>query len=324
VRTASGTDETVSRIAVVALGGNALVRDDRHQSIPDQYVTVQSVAPPLVDLVEDGWRLVVAHGNGPQVGYILRRSEIARAEVAPVPVDYAVGDTQGAIGYMFQKAIGNELRRRARPDPVVTVVTQTIVDADDPAFGRPTKQVGAFMDRATADRHAAELGWTIVEEPGRGWRRAVASPAPRAIVELPVIAGLLETGAIVIAVGGGGIPVARTAEGDLVGVEAVVDKDRAAALAAIALGADLLAIPTAVPQVAIDYGRPSQRWLSRLDVAEATALAASGQFGEGSMRPKVDALVSFVSARPTAAGVVCAIEDLPAALRGDAGTRITA
>lgn len=317
-------------LAVVALGGNALVRDAAHQSIPDQYATVQTVAPYLAELVVAGWGLVITHGNGPQVGFILRRSEIARDEVAPVPIDYAVGDTQGAMGYMFQKAVGNELRRRGVHRPVVTVITQTVVAADDPAFAHPGKPVGSFLDEATARRRAAELGWTVAEDAGRGWRRTVPSPRPLEIVELDVVGRLLDSGAVVIAAGGGGIPVVRRTvpagpdrPGDLVGVEAVVDKDLASALLAGGLGADLLAMVTGVDRVAVDFGRPSQRWLDRLTPGEARALCAAGTFGEGSMRPKVEALVGFLEQRPGATGLVTSPERLPAALCGEAGTRFT-
>lgn len=314
----------MSRLAIVALGGNALVRDAEHEPIADQYETVQGVAPHLVDLVEDGWRLVVTHGNGPQVGFILRRSELAEKEVAHVPIDYAVADTQGAIGYMFLKALGNELARRGLATPVVTIVTQTVVAADDPAFRSPSKPVGAFMDHATARRHADELGWTIAEDAGRGWRRTVASPRPLEIVELPVIRTLCDGGAIVIAVGGGGIPVVREDPGGLTGAEAVIDKDLASALLAAELGADLLAIPTGVERVAVNFGQPDQRWLDSITVTEADALAAEGQFGEGSMRPKVEALVGFVRRHPGAAGVITSPQRLSAALRHETGTWITA
>lgn len=251
----------MSRIAVVAFGGNALVTDAAHDSIPQQYETVCRTVPHLVDLLERGWRLVVSHGNGPQVGFILRRSEISEEEVDPVPVDYAVADTQGAIGYMFVKALDNELRRRGFRIPVVAVVTQTLVDLDDPAVGHPTKTIGSFLTEARARALAESRGWTIEEDAGRGWRRTVASPRPRRIVETEVIRSLLASGAVVIASGGGGIPVALQPDGRLVGVEAVVDKDLASGLLARELGADMLLIPTAVPRVAIRFGTPEQRWL---------------------------------------------------------------
>ena len=312
----------MTRLAVVALGGNALVRDAAHDSIADQYDTVSAVARHLVDLIEEGWRLVITHGNGPQVGFILRRSELASAEVNPVPIDYAVADTQGAIGYMFLKAIGNELTHRSIARPVVAVVTQTVVDSDDPAFGHPTKPVGAFFDEATARRCERDLGWTVVADAGRGWRRTVASPHPREIVELDTIRMLSEAGAVVVAGGGGGIPVVRDGDGALVGVEAVIDKDLASALLAARLGADLLAIPTGVERVAINFGEPDQQWLDRLTVAEATRLAEAGQFGEGSMRPKVEALVGFVQQHPGGAGVITSPERLGDALARRTGTWI--
>jgi carbamate kinase len=312
----------VSGLAVVALGGNALVRDAAHDSIGDQYDTVSAVAPHLVDLVEAGWRLVITHGNGPQVGFILRRSELAIAEVDPVPVDYAVADTQGAIGYMFLKAIGNELARRSLERPVAALVTQTVVDPDDPAFDHPVKPVGAFFDEETAHRYESELGWTVVEDAGRGWRRTVPSPRPLEIVELDTIRMLAASGAVVVAGGGGGIPVICADDGSLVGVEAVIDKDLASALLATRLGADLLAIPTGVEKVAINFGQPDQQWLDRLTVAEATRLADEGQFGEGSMRPKVEALVAFVRERAGGAGVITSPDRLGDALARRTGTWI--
>src|SRR3954452_24972541 len=254
------------RTAVVAFGGNALVTDAKHDSIPQQYETVSRTVPHLVDLVEQGWRLVVSHGNGPQVGFILRRSELSQDEVASVPVDYAVADTQGAIGYMFVKALANELTRRGLKRHVVAIVTQSVVDLDDPAFRRPSKPIGSFLTEATARSMAKSQGWTIEEDAGRGWRRTGASPRPKRIVETEIIRTLLDSGAIVVAVGGGGIPVAVQSDGKLVGVEAVVDKDLASSLLARDLDADMLLIPTAVPRVAIRFGRPEQRWLDTITV----------------------------------------------------------
>ena len=308
--------------AIVAFGGNALVTDAEHDSIPQQYETVSRTVPPLVDMIEQGWKLVVSHGNGPQVGFILRRSELAEAEVDPVPVDYAVADTQGAIGYMFVKALRNELSRRGLSRPVVAVVTHSVVSLDDPAFQNPTKPVGSFLAEAKAKEMAATLGWTIAEDAGRGWRRTVASPRPTAILETEVIRQLLDSGAIVVAVGGGGIPVSVEADGTVVGVEAVVDKDIASGLLAHDLNADLLMIPTGVPRVAIDFGTPEQRWLETITVAEAREFIASGQFGKGSMEPKVEAVADFVASTPGATGVIGAAEEIPAILAGESGTRI--
>jgi carbamate kinase len=309
-------------IAIVALGGNALITDHEHEGIPDQYSAVRSVADPLVELVEQGWGLVVSHGNGPQVGFIMRRSELAQGELSPIPMDYAVADTQGAIGYMFLKAIGNALRRRGVDRRVVALVTQTLVDADDPAFAHPTKPVGSFLDEATARDRAAQLGWEVAEDAGRGWRRVVPSPAPLEIIELDTIRELAQDGAIVVAAGGGGIPVVRGDDGELTGVEAVVDKDSACALMAAELGADLFAIPTGVERVAVNWGKPDQRWIDRLTVTEAIALARSGELGEGSMRPKVEALVTYLQRRPGGAGVITSPGRLPAALRRETGTWI--
>lgn len=312
----------MSRLAVVAFGGNALVTDAEHDSIPQQYETVSRTVPPLVDMVEQGWGLVVSHGNGPQVGFILRRSELAKDEVDPVPVDYAVADTQGAIGYMFVKALRNELARRGLHRPVVAVVTQSVVALDDPAFEHPTKPVGSFLDEATARSMAASLGWSIMEDAGRGWRRTVASPRPTAILETDSIRDLLATGAIVVAVGGGGIPVAVEADGTVVGVEAVVDKDLASGLLAHDLHADMLLIPTGVPRVAIRFGTPEQEWLDAISVDQARAYIDSGEFGEGSMEPKVAAVADFVASTPHAVGVIGAAEEIPAIIAGESGTRI--
>lgn len=231
----------VKPLAVVAVGGNALIQDEQRNSIPDQYVAVMESVQHIVDMVEAGWDLVLTHGNGPQVGFILRRSELASNEVSPVPLDYAVGDTQGAIGYMFQKALHNELARRGINKPVIALVTQTRVSPHDDAFASPSKPIGAFLDEATAQQRQQQLGWTLMEDAGRGWRRTVPSPAPLEIIEHDTIAHLVRQGYLVIACGGGGIPVVRDGQ-QLKGVEAVIDKDLASALLASQLGADLLVI----------------------------------------------------------------------------------
>ncbi len=314
----------MKRLAVVAFGGNALVADAEHDSIPQQYDTVVRTAPHLVDMVEMGWRLVVSHGNGPQVGYILRRSEIAQTEVDPVPVDYAVADTQGAIGYMFVKALTNELARRGINRPVVAVVTQSVVSRDDPAFANPTKPIGPFLEEARAKEMAQMLGWTVMEDSGRGWRRTVASPRPLKILETGAIQTLLDAGAIVVAAGGGGIPVAVEPDGSLMGIEAVVDKDLASGLLAHDLGAEMLLIPTGVPRVAIHFGTTEERWLTTISVDEARGFIAAGEFGAGSMEPKVAAVADFVASTPGAVGVIGAPDELRAILEGKAGTRIVA
>ncbi|HJU23262.1 MAG TPA: carbamate kinase [Casimicrobiaceae bacterium] len=313
-----------TRIAVVAVGGNALIRDDAHSALSDQYDAVCETAEHVVDMVAAGFQVVLTHGNGPQVGFILRRSEIADGQVPTVPVPYAVGDTQGAIGFMFQNALGNALRRRRIDKPVVAVVTQTLVDRNDPAFAHPNKPIGAFMTEDVARRLARELGWSIMQDGNRGFRRAIASPLPLRIVETPIISKLACDGVLVIACGGGGIAVGETPDGQLAGVEAVVDKDRASALLAIDMSADLLMIPTGVERVAIRFGEPDQQWLDHIGVDEAERYAAEGHFGEGSMRPKVEALLTFVKHRPGGRGVITNPENMARALRGETGTWIGA
>lgn len=314
-------------LAVVTVGGNALIQDDRRNSIPDQYDAVIESVEHITDMVEAGWDLVLTHGNGPQVGFILRRSELASGEVAPVPLDYAVGDTQGAIGYMFQKALHNALARRGIHKPVIALVTQTRVSEEDDAFANPTKPIGAFLDEATARERQQQLGWTLMEDAGRGWRRTVPSPSPLEIIEHNTIAQLVKQGYIVIACGGGGIPVIRDAQQQLKGVEAVIDKDRASALLASQLQADLLLIPTGVEKVAINFGTPRQQWLDTLTVEQAQALVQEGQFGVGSMQPKVEAILDFVNTSQQqgkyASGLITSPQAIKAALSHQSGTWIT-
>ena len=309
-------------IAVVAVGGNALIRDSAHTALDDQYDAVCATAAHVVEMVAAGWNVVVTHGNGPQVGFILRRSEIADGQVPTVPIRYAVGDTQGAIGFMFQNALGNALKRRGIEMPVVALVTQTLVDHRDPAFARPDKPVGSFMDEETGRRFERELGWSIMRDGDRGWRRCVASPQPLKIIDAPIIGRLARDGVLVIACGGGGIAVAQSASGALEGVEAVIDKDRASALLAIEMNAHLLMIPTGVERVAIRFGQPDQQWLDRIDVEQAERYAAEGHFGAGSMQPKIEALVTFVKGRAGGRGVITNPESIPRALRGETGTWI--
>lgn len=314
-------------LAVVAVGGNALILDDRRNSIPDQYEAVRESVKHIADMIEAGWDLVLTHGNGPQVGFILRRSELASSEVSPIPLDYAVGDTQGAIGYMFQKALHNELMRRGIQKPVITLVTQTLVSQQDEAFIHPSKPVGAFLDEATAQERQQQLGWTLMEDAGRGWRRTVPSPAPLEIIERDTIAQLVQQGYIVIACGGGGIPVVRDEQQQLQGVEAVIDKDLASALLASQLGADLLVIPTGVEKVAINFGTPHQQWLDTLTVTQARKFLREGQFGIGSMQPKVEAILNFVDSSleqgKKAKGLITTPQAIKSALAHQSGTWIT-
>ncbi len=309
------------RLAVVAIGGNALITDKAHQTIPDQYRAAALTAHYIAEMVVQGWTVVLTHGNGPQVGFILRRSELSLKEVIPVPMDYAGADIQGALGYMFDRAFRNEFRRRGMPNKPVAVVTQTLVDRNDPAFTHPTKPIGSYFDEATAKSIAAEQGWTIKEDAGRGWRRVVPSPLPQRIVELDEIRFLAASGRLVIACGGGGIPVIEDEHGDLQGVEAVIDKDFASSLLARDLGADLLLVSTGIEKVAVDYNTPSQRWLDRIGLVELKSLYASNQFDPGSMGPKIKAVIEFLDAGGKAA-LITDPPNIGRALAGATGTHI--
>ena len=309
--------------AVLAIGGNALIRDREHESIPDQYEVVCKLAADIAEMIEGGWRVVVTHGNGPQVGFILRRSEIAINEVPPVPMDYAGADIQGAVGYMFVKALRNEFKRRGMKHEAVAVVTQTVVNRDDPAFANPMKPIGSHMDEARAKTLALKYRWTVREDAGRGWRRVVPSPLPKAIIETGAIRKMANDGYVVVSCGGGGIPVIEDAGGNLVGVEAVIDKDLASSLLARSMGADTLILPTGVEKVALDFNKPTQRWLERMSLAEAKQHLADNQFDPGSMGPKVTALIDFVGGGGTL-GLITNQPNISRALSGATGTRVVA
>ena len=281
-------------LAVVAVGGNALIKDKNHQTVHDQYQAAAETMKHIASMIIDGWDVVVTHGNGPQVGFILRRSEIAAHELHEVPLDYCGADTQGAIGYMFQQALHNEFHLRGIDKQAATVITQTIVDRKDPAIENPTKPIGSFMEEAAAKEKIAKEGWTMVEDAGRGWRRVVPSPIPQTIVEADAIRSLIDQGFVVVAVGGGGIPVMQKENGDLVGVEAVIDKDFGSAILASMIKADLFLISTAVEKVAINFNKPDQKWLDQMTVAEARQYLAEGQFAKGSMLPKIEAILKFM------------------------------
>ncbi|MFN2152636.1 MAG: carbamate kinase [Anaerolineales bacterium] len=308
------------KLAVVAIGGNSLIIDKNRKTIPDQFDAVRETAGHLADMIEAGWDVVITHGNGPQVGFILRRSELALHELHPVPLDYCGADTQGAIGYMIQKALRNEFHKRNIDKQAVTVVTQVEVSADDPAFTNPSKPIGSFLDEATA-RERMKNGQTFVEDAGRGWRQVVPSPKPMRIVEVDAIQSLLEKGFVVVAVGGGGIPVVERPSGFIRGIEAVIDKDFASSLLAKNVGADLLVISTAIEKVALHFNQPNQQWLDRITVAEAEQYIAEGHFAPGSMLPKVQAIVKFLKE----GGKQALITDPPnikRALNGETGTWI--
>ena len=308
-------------LIVLAIGGNSLIRDEAHRTVPDQWALTRETCHHIASIVEAGHRVVITHGNGPQVGFILRRSELARHELHEVPLDSCDADTQGAIGYMIQQSLENEFARRGHRRTAVSLVTQVEVDTSDPASLRPTKPIGSFMDEATARQRAEQGGWAVAEDSHRGWRRLVPSPPPIAIVELDAIRDLVKDGFVVIAVGGGGIPVIRRSDGTYRSLEAVIDKDEASSLLATALGADLFVISTSVDRVCLDYGTPDERPLDRLTVAEARRYLAEGQFGAGSMAPKIHAVIAYLDRGGTRA-VITSSDKLERAVAGEAGTTI--
>lgn len=309
------------KIAVVAVGGNSLIKDKAHQTVPDQYAAASESMTHIAGMIQAGWEVVVTHGNGPQVGFILRRSELSKHELHEVPLDYCGADTQGAIGYMFQQALYNEFHKRGMEKQAATVVTQVVVDRHDQAFENPSKPIGSFMEQAMAQQRAEAEGWSVVEDAGRGWRRVVPSPLPVRIVQRDAIDSLIHGGFVVIAVGGGGIPVVEDDQGNLAGVEAVIDKDFASALLASTLKANLFLISTAVPQIALNYNQPDQQWLERITVAEARQYMQQGHFAKGSMLPKVQAAINYLEAGGEEA-LVTDPENIERALAGETGTRI--
>jgi len=310
------------KTAVVAIGGNSLIRDEAHQTVEDQEGALRETARHLAGMIGEGWNLAIGHGNGPQVGFVLRRSEIAaKAEgMHEVPLDVCGADTQGAIGYELQQALQNELYHRGIRKNVATIITQVLVERSDPAFAAPSKPIGGFMSAEEAERRRAEQAWTVREDSGRGWRRVVPSPMPKEIVELDSIKAILSEGIQVIAVGGGGIPVVDIGDGEYRGVAAVIDKDHACGLLAREIGADLFMIATAVEKVALDFGKPSQTWISRMSLSEAKrALEEGAHFAKGSMEPKIRAVVSFLEAGGKEA-LITNPESLGRALKGETGT----
>jgi carbamate kinase len=314
----------MTKLAVVAIGGNALIKDDKNVSVEDQIVALRETSVHLADMIEAGWNIAIGHGNGPQVGFILRRSEIA-AKVEgmhEIPLDVCGADSQGAIGYELQQALRNEFHKRKMNKKAATIVTQMLVDKDDPAFKKPTKPIGSFMDESEAKHRETDMGWSVVEDAGRGWRRVVASPLPKEIVEFDAVKTLLDAGQVVITVGGGGIPVIDRGDGELVGTAAVIDKDFASSLLAQTLKADMLLIATAVEKVAIHFGKPEQKWLDKMTVAEAKAYLAEGtHFAKGSMAPKIQAAVWYLENGGKEA-LITNPESIGRALKGETGTRI--
>lgn len=307
---------------VVALGGNAIIEEGTEGTVDEQFANTRKSMDAIVGMVRDGHKVVLSHGNGPQAGVHLIRNEAASSQVPPSTLNLIVADTQGSMGYMLAQCLGNALHRAGVEKDVVTVVTQVEVDPKDPSMVNPTKYVGPFYKAEQIEALKAR-GWVIKEDPGRGFRRVVASPLPLDVIEKGTIKDLIDDGKIVIAVGGGGVPVKREADGTLSGVDAVIDKDRASALLANLIGADELLILTGVDRVAINYKKPDMRYFDHMTVAECEKYAAEGQFPKGSMGPKIEAACDFIK-RGGAKVVITSMENATAAAEGKAGTVITA
>jgi|BarGraNGADG00312_2_1021985.scaffolds.fasta_scaffold26027_1 carbamate kinase len=310
----------MSQTALIAIGGNSLIRAGEKGTIDEQLANTRRTARAVVGLIQDGFSLVLTHGNGPQVGAALLRSERASDQVYGQSLDVCDATTQGEIGYLLQQSLYNELQAARLQVPVATVLTQAVVSADDPAMHHPTKPIGPFYSRGDAEERARLLGWQVVEDAARGYRRVVPSPEPVEVVEEQVIRTLLAHGVLVIAAGGGGIPVVRTPEG-LRGVEAVIDKDRVSALLATRLGIDCFIISTDADRVYVDYRKPTQRPLARVTASELQAHYAAGQFPPGNMGPKIESALRFLKNGGKEV-IVTSYEHLRAAAHGEAGTHI--
>jgi len=312
-------------LALIAVGGNSLISDKEHMTVEDQFNAVCQTSEHIADLVEAGMQVVVTHGNGPQVGFILRRSEIAEemAHMHPVPLVSCDADTQGAIGYQIQQALDNEFRKRGISMTAATVVTQILVDKKDQAFIKPAKPIGQFYTAEESELlKSAHPEWSMMEDAGRGFRRVVASPLPQKIVELGAIKALIAGGFCVIAAGGGGIPVVLSSEGQIEGIDAVIDKDFASALLAYNLNADVFIISTGVKEVCLNYGKPNQKTLTRLTSSEARQYMDEGHFAPGSMAPKIKAALNFLDLGGSEVIITCP-ENLKDAVLKGSGTHIT-
>ncbi|MEG6584662.1 carbamate kinase [Dendrosporobacter sp. 1207_IL3150] len=314
----------MNKLAVVAIGGNSLIRDNVHQTVQDQYDAVCETAKHITSMIEQGYEVIITHGNGPQVGFILRRSEIASevARMHHVPLVNCGADTQGAIGYQIQQAMDNEFKKRGIAKAAVTIVTQVVVSAADPAFSNPTKPIGSFFTQDQAKMLAqTNPDWVLVNDAGRGYRRVVPSPVPQEIVETEAVKLLTNQGYCVVSVGGGGIPVVRQADGTLVGVDAVIDKDFASSLLATQVDADVLIISTGVPKVFLNYGKHDELALDRVTLAQLKQYVTENHFAPGSMLPKIQAVICFLEKGGKKA-IITNPESLEAALAEQAGTHI--
>ncbi len=312
------------KVAVIAIGGNSLIKDKKNVTVESQYEAAKETTKHIADMIESGWDVAIGHGNGPQVGFILRRSEIAhRLEgMHEVPLDVCGADSQGAIGYALQQTLLNELYRRGIKKSVATVITQVLVDKNDQAFTNPTKPIGGFMEVDEAKKKADELGWNVVEDAGRGWRRVVASPIPQEVVEIDAVKDLIKAGTIVITVGGGGIPVIDKGDREFAGTAAVIDKDFASSLLAREINADLFLISTAVEKVSLNFGKPDQKDLDHMTLSEAKQYLAEGtHFAKGSMAPKIQAIIWYLEAGGKKA-IITNPDNIGRALKGETGTVI--
>lgn len=312
------------KLAVISVGGNSLIKEGQVGTLPEQFENARETSKEIAKVIAGGWRVAVTHGNGPQVGNLLLRSDLAKrfGSMPIIPLDICGADTQGAIGYMLQQGLRNELDRLGIQCPVISVVTQVLVDKDDPAFSNPTKPIGPFFSKEKAEEYKSREGWTIMEDSKRGYRRVVPSPKPKKIIELDSVKALVKLGYIVIAVGGGGIPVVQDEQDCLKGVEAVIDKDYSSSLLATALEADLFLISTSVEQVALNYKKPNQKNLSHVTLKEARTYLEQGHFPPGSMGPKIEAIIEYLEKGGREA-IITSPQNAIRALGEEAGTRFT-
>lgn len=313
--------EKTTRMAVVAIGGNSLIKDQQHETVSDQFEAIRETCAHIASMIKQGWNVIITHGNGPQVGFSLLRSELTSQVIHSMPLDSCVADTQGTIGYMIQQSLCNELKKRQVKKQVATVVTQVLVNKNDPAFKNPTKPIGPFYEEEKAKKYQKERGWNVKEDSGRGWRRVVPSPEPVRIIEDKEINALANQGFVVVAVGGGGIPVIEE-NAELRGIEAVIDKDYASSLLATNLNADLFLITTPVEKVSLNFGRPDEKTLDRMTLREAKKRLKDGHFPPGSMGPKIQAIISFLEKGGKEA-IITNPQNIERALLGKTGTHFT-
>lgn len=310
-------------LSIIAMGGNSLISPEMAPTVQNQFALAAQAVVPIADLIQQGHPMIVTHGNGPQVGFMALRSELSRDHIHEVPLDSLVANTQGSLGYMVQRALGEELRRRKHKHEVVSVITEVEVYPDDDAFEKPTKPIGRFYSDDESDTLAMERGWDMVYVESQGWRRVVPSPIPHRIVQLKTVRRLVDMGVLVVCCGGGGIPVVRSDDGTIDGIEAVIDKDRVSALLGLEMGAERLFLTTGTDAIYADFSGPNRRRLQRLAVSEVKQMMADGEFPPGSMGPKVEAAIQFIEGGGRSA-VVCRPPDLVEAFHGNAGTEIVA